>query len=248
MLGLIYKDFKIYRNTFLCLMGVLLLSNGFIMLPVAVGTEEFKDAMNSMPALFGMMCAGGTLISFYIAGMFQESLISGDEQKKWAYFITSTDNGIKRMVGSKYIIILIYSMMTAFMCSFMNKLCADIIGQDAPDNTNLILLLFFVQLMCRGFSVPFLFSFGSKKGNTVRLTAVITVIIAGLIYGLFGDLSIINPEKIWEMLMDMMTDLSQNWKLMLGQAMFFVIVIVMYIVSYKLSCRYYLKGVEHYDK
>ena len=248
MLGLLYKDLKIYRNTFLCLLGALLFSNGFIMLPMAIGTEEFKDAMDSMPSMFGMMCAGGMLISFYIAGMFQESLISGDEHKKWAYFITSTDDGIKRIVGSKYIIIVIYSMMTAFMCSFMNRLCADIIGKEAPDNSSLILLLIFVQLMFSAFSIPFLFAFGSKYGNTVRLTAVITVIIAGLIYGLFGDLSIINMDKMWDWFMNTLTDLGESWKLVLGQVIFFGIVIVMYIGSYKLSCRFYLKGVEHYDK
>ncbi len=248
MLGFLYKDLKVCKGTFIALLIALMISNGFILLPYFAGAEEFTDTMNDSPQFWVMMCIFAVGISFYVGGMLQESLISVDERKKWAYFVVSTEDGIKREVGSKYIMMILYSMMTAFVCVFMNALTSDIVGGDVPPTMGLIMVLFFVQLMLRAISVPFIIAFSSKYGNTVRLSIFIAVMVSAVVYGLFGDLSWIDLESIWDKAFQLLKNMNDSTGLIWGQIVFFSAVAVLYYLSYRISCKFYLKGVEHYDK
>ena len=249
MLGYIYSNFKSCKGTFFALMGVLFFSNCFIFLPFLADSEIYKaaDADEGSSLLF-MMCIFTVALSFYVGGIVQEGLLAADERRKWAYFVVSTKDGIKNQVGSKYILMLLYSVMISFVCIFMNALTADILGEDVPPTSGLIMLLFFVQLLIRAINAPFIFAFSSKYGNTVRLAALLIVSAIALVYGLFGDLSIINMDTMWTKIVAYIEKLSESETAMWAQTAFFGGVIVLYILSYKLSCKLYLKGVEHYDK
>ncbi|MBQ8966488.1 ABC-2 transporter permease [Ruminococcus sp.] len=249
MLGYIYSNFKSCKGTFFALMGVLFFANCFIFVPYFAGSEVYTAAKSSEGSSFlFMMCIFTVALSFYVGGIVQEGLLAADERKKWAYFVVSTEDGIKKQVGSKYILMLLYSVTISFVCIFMNALTADILGEDVPPTSGLILLLFFVQLLIRAINAPFIFAFSSKYGNTVRLAALLIVSAIALVYGLFGDLSIINMDTMWKKLFKAIEKLSESETAIWAQTAFFGVVIVLYFLSYKLSCKFYLKGAEHYDK
>ena len=248
MPGILYKDLKLCRGTFIGQAIMLIITNSMVLIPYLADRKVYSDSTDGSDPLLGMMCIFTALISFYVGGMLQETIISSDERRKWAYLMSASPDGIKKQVAGKYALMVIYSAITAFVCMFMNSLTADIIGKNVPPASGLILILFFVQLMIRAINAPFIFAFSSKYGNTVRLAAVSIVITAGIIYGLFGDLSWINLDKVWEKLLKLLTDLNESVKLLWAQVIFFGGVTVLYIFSYKLSCKLYLKGAEQYDK
>ena len=249
MTGLVFKDLKVYMGSFIALLFVLIFANGYVLLPALfAGTENFQSSLSGIDALPGLMCASSVFMSFYISGMFQENLVMHDEQKKWAYFMVSADDGVKKMVGSKYITMLLYSMITLFGCVIMNLLVADILGADTPNTAGLAVVLFYLQLLLRAVGNPFIFAFSSKYGNSVRVGTFFVLLAAAGVYALFGDLSWIDMDTIWEKLLSFMEDINSSYKLMWVQVIFFGGVIILYILSYKISCKLYLKGVAHYDK
>ena len=71
---------------------------------------------------------------------------------------------------------------------------------------------------------------------------------SAVVYGLFGDLSWIDLESIWDKAFHLLKNMNDSTGLIWGQIVFFSAVAVMYYLSYRISCKFYLKGVEHYDK
>ena len=244
MLGVLYKDLKVGAKSMIIFLGLMAFLNGISVIPATLLGNSGVD-VGVFSALFSISFAG---MSFLSGGMIEDSIPAFDERKKWAYFITSTEDGIKNEVGSKYILAFLFSMATAFICIFFNLLCIDLNSEDAVSISGFVLILFFYQLLVRAFSYPFLFAFGSKGGNVVRLVAMLVIIFVVSIYFLFGDISGFDPDKIYDCLIDLLTDLSQSWKLLWIQVIGMGIAPVLYILSYKLSCKLYLRGVENYDK
>lgn len=242
MLGVLYKDIKVGAKSMLIFLGLMVFLNGVSAIPAKLLGNSGVDA-GVFGLLFGITFAG---MSFFSGGMMEDSIPAFDERKKWAYFISSTENGVKNEVGSKYILAFLFSMATAFICIFFNLLTADING-NSVSIADFVIILFFFQLLMRAFSYPFLFAFGSKVGNVVRLVTLLTIIFVVSIYLLFGDMSGFDLDKFYDKLISLLTDLSQSWKLLWIEAIGMGIVPILYILSYKISCKVYLRGVENYE-
>ena len=78
---------------------------------------------------------------------------------------------------------------------------------------------------------------------------VILLLFAGMVYLLFGDLSIFGePKKIAESLIKIINGEGVPDALLIIMGIFPYFSIVMFYLSYKLSCRLYIKGVESFEK
>ena len=119
MLGVLYKDIKVGAKSMIIFLGLMAFLNGISVIPATLLGNSGVD-VGVFSALFSISFAG---MSFLSGGMIEDSIPAFDERKNWAYFITSTEDGIKNEVGSKYILAFLFSMATAFICIFFNLLC-----------------------------------------------------------------------------------------------------------------------------
>lgn len=249
MLGLIYKDIVVNKKTFLLVLLGLTFFNLWIYIPISFD-DDFLASMKAFPMMFQGMFLMMAVASFYIGGMIEDGFTAHDESKKWAYYIASTENGINNFVGSKYMLCVLFTTVLTFFCICMNNICYDVLGEDAPAMENIIIPLFFVQLFFRAVSYPFIFAFGSKMGNNVKVVALLAIVAAGLIYLMFGDLSYItdHSDELWEKFFNFISDMSSSWKIVMWESILCLAVLPLYYLSYKISCKVYMKGVERFER
>lgn len=249
MLGLIYKDIIANKKTFLLMLIGFAAFNTWPFLPALV-SEDFSSAMRSFPAMFQGLFLLMTISSFYLTGMIEDGFMVQDESRKWAYFIASTEDGVKRLVGSKYMLCVLLTMATGYTCILCNKMAFDLLGDEIPDLQIIIISLFYIQMICRAFSYPFIFAFGAKIGGSAKSVALLVIVAAGLTYLLFGDLSFItdHSDELWDKFFGLLTDMTQSWKISMALYIGCLVTPVIYWLSYKLSCKVYMKGVERFEK
>ena len=92
---------------------------------------------------------------------------------------------------------------------------------------------------------------GTALKTVLIIALILAVVIGGFIYALFGPLPEGEGGDFFISLYDWWTEFSFGkgamW-LYFGIAVFLWITIIGYYLSYRLSCKLYLKGVELYDK
>lgn len=232
MTGLVYKEWKQNR----CFILSMILC-GAVPLCFLIEKDIFKDI--NILRTFGMISA------FLVAGGLQTMVLRGDDRKLWGYWITSTSEGYKGFLRVKYE--MVFSMVVLFMFSlqmFDELFCAiaaDIGLTEVGDIGNIGITLVFIQLLLRAIDIPFTLRYGNKKGSLIKLiySLVFTIIISVMILTNFCNFSVIlfeTGKKLFN---------ADNLSLVFG--VFSVLVLVIYYLSYRISCRIYLKGVEQYD-
>ena len=110
--------------------------------------------------------------------------------------------------------------------------------------TNAFVFLFYIQLFLRAVELPFFIRFGIKKGNLIKTIGLIALVVVFLI------LMLVNPggmvENAFETIYKLKSkEAMDTLTLLIG--IFPVISVVGYYLSYEVSCRLYMKGVEQND-
>lgn len=244
MTGLLYKTI---RTNWGKMLGFFI---GCMFYP-AVFAFVFRDSEN-MDGINGevtiMMWSFTALITFLIGGVFQDSVFNDDERKKWAYFVTSTPTGIKGQIGSKYLIALLWSMLTVTMLILLNNFAKDG-NEELADGTVVFIGFFYIQLLMRSIEFPLMARFGSKMGKTAKIVIVGAIAFITFVYVLFGDTSPFeNLDNFWDNIFKAMADPEKLKKIMLWFSILTAAVIPIYYLSYRLAVKWYLKGVESYEK
>ena len=232
MTGLVYKEWK--QNRWFILSMILCGA-----LPLVFLFE--KDIIGDINTVrtFGTICA------FLVAGGLQTMVLRGDDRKLWGYWITSTSDGFKGFLRVKYE--MIFGMVLLFLFSlqmFDELFCAiaaDIGLTEVGDISSIGLSLIFFQLLLRAIDIPFTLRYGNKKGSLIKLiySLVFSIILSAMILTNFCNFS--------EILFNAFKKLFTGDHLSLLFGVFAVSVLVIYYLSYRISCRIYLKGVEQYD-
>lgn len=234
MTGLVYKEWK--QNRWFILSMILC---GFAPLIVLfIMRDEIKD-IGDTPIRIGGLIAG-----FLAAGALQMLVLRGDDRKLWGYWITASADGYKGFLRVKYE--MIFGMIVLFMFSvqFVDMgycaVAADNGKADAVQISGIALPLCFVQILLRSIDIPFTYRFGSKKGSFVKLICLIVLTIILLAF------LILNTER-FDTIIDTCKKVFniQNSSLILSVGL--VICLALYYLSYRITCRLYLKGVEQYD-
>lgn len=247
MTGLLYKEFLQNKQQlfWLGLTAALMACMPIMM----VFSPESKDSFGS--ALSGLSTIGYFCIVFYIANAFQINYISSDESKRWSSFVISSPKLGTGLVYTKYVFIFLMTMLVLIWCFFFQQIIATITGT-ATSVYLVIYLLFFGNLLLSAIELPFIFRFGSALGEKIKAGIFIGVIFLVIVYLLFGDLSIFGSAdefyaKCFQFIEQIRNgELPDGIYLFLG--LFPIVSFGAYIGSYFLSCKWYLKGVAHYEK
>jgi len=232
MTGLVYKEWK--QNSWFIISMILCGA-----MPLVFLFE--KDIIGNINTVRTF----GTICSFLVAGGLQTMVLRGDDRKLWGYWITSTSDGYKGFLRVKYE--MIFGMVVLFMFSlqmFDGLICAaatDIGITEIRELSNISVPLIFAQLLLRAIDIPFTLRYGNKKGTLIKLiySLVFIIIISAMILTNFCNFSVVlfeTGEKLFS---------GDNLSLVFG--VFNVSVLVIYYMSYRISCSIYLKGVEQYD-
>lgn len=249
--GFLYKEFKQNKALIIFIaaipLGLTMLS--FIMSAFALRSSEIVSGgilefatRNSMR--WYMLAFGAFIMSFILPSVFQ-----GDDRKLWAYFTVSSPVGVKGFMYNKYILDFAINGLYMVTCYFMDTLKATlrytVTGNESQNMmTGFIAVFYFLLFMC-AFDIPFSVRFGAKKGSIIKTTVLIlfTVILSVCF--------VLLPENITQKAIGFFIDIfngkADNTAMLLTSFCPFI-ALAAYLLSYKISCKIFMKGVDDYDK
>lgn len=243
MWGLIYKDLIVSKKT---LMMTVLPAVGisFVMLFALLAAESSVDAIDdTMVQVVGLAGMIGFLLLLDLPCVF----IKNDENRIWSAFVSSSECSVRDQVGSKYvlpfIILVAFINLIYFLYMLFDVIIYKFIGVTGLSSLiNTVILLASVILMFWAIEIPFTVYFGSKTGGMIKIAVILVITLGIIIYGLYGREKL-SFDKLYELLF------SENTSLAVFAATILIDIGsgVLYILSYKLSCRLYLKGAENYE-
>ena len=233
MFGLIYKELVTRKKQLLILLPIAALF-AIMVIADAATKDEYVGVM--------MMLAAVCMI--LISGMFEQGSFENDETKKWLSFIASSEDGIRKQVGSKSLFNLFLMISVFTYLELLFELAAAMTGINADIFFMALQLMIFFQMIYRAVESPFLVAFGSKYGNNIRMIVMLILVFGFIVYALFGDLSIFgSTEKLLLRAQEFLTDKGSYFILLTPACAF-----VLYYISFGISCRLYLHGGEYYEK
>ncbi len=256
MFGLIYKEFvsnkKIIKGVAVCLCFILFM---FTCVAAGYGADRSISGSNEIDISEILVTILMPCIFIYcLIGIVQQQVIKTDEKRLWAYYITSTPDGVKQQIGSKYLFVLLTAYIAFELCNLYDLVVSLINDVPAQMYMSLYMIAMQIMIFINAVEIPFVIRFGSKAGNNYRVILFVIVLFAILVYGLFGDITsfIESDMNILEIIADLLTGNTENqssmMKLSLVISLFPYITGVLFFLSYKLSCKLYLKGTECYNE
>ena len=244
MNGLLYKEFRQNRFTLLICAGLALV---FLVLPIQALFEELGD-VESLDTYMMVMKRGFSIIVFFVGSTAQSMFFKSDEVKKYAYFSASTPEGVEGTLWRKYTAVFMLTGICFIYCYIVDAVFC--IFAENSSVISLVILIIYAQIFLRAIEIPFWVRFGANRGSMVKAAFVLVIWFAVILYALFGDLSILNEnleDEIMEALLKFMEGDVPDW-VFLVQGIFPFAAAALYYLSYKISCKLYLKGVEEFDK
>ena len=235
MTGLVYKEWK--QNSWFILSMILFGAFPVLCLLTEKNVFRVPEHINSLRSVWLM-------IGFLFAGGLQTMVLRGDDRKLWGYWITASADGYKGFLRVKYEMIFGMIVLFLFSLQFVDMgycaVAADMGAEDIGSISSIALLLGFMQILFRAIDIPFTYRFGSKKGSFIKLICM--VILAILICAVLV-LNVDNMDRITEMVRKVFNENNSSLILSLG----LIVCLALYYLSYRITCRLYLKGVEQYD-
>ncbi len=236
MTGLVYKEWKQNRWFILSMMICSLI-------PFAALLQNREDM--SAPETVRTICSMGTVIAFLFAGGLQTMVLRGDDRKIWGCWITSTPEGYRGFLRVKYEMVFAMAVLFLTSLSFFDRLfCAVMADRGVcivSSIADIAMPLVFIQLLLRAIDIPFTLRYGNKKGSLIKLiySVAAVLIISVLILTNFCNFSVV--------VFNMGKKLFSGKAGSLSVSVMMILSLAAYYLSYRISCRIYLKGVEQYD-
>lgn len=241
MIGMLYKDIRTNRSILFLIFGVAIFLNAMSFVAITMDDEE---SMSRMPMFLFGYTALFAACTFMIVGAFALNFIQADERKKWGYYVSSLPGGIAKQVIEKYVFIACSLMFAFGMLWGLNFIHRKLID-DVPDNFGLLVALLGFSLIMRSIELPCVTAFGTKVGTQIKGGMMAVIVLALVIYGLFGDLSWIGSEKdFWDSFFKLLSNFSFKG---LGVKLL-AVGAPMYCISCFISTKVYLMGVDRLEK
>lgn len=188
-------------------------------------------------------------IGFFSVSGLLLSVFHGDDKKLWAYFIASTSMGVEKFLYTKYV--LSFAMCGLYFVSsyFAETLLATIswfaLGKELTAFASIFIIVFFMLILQNSFSIPMMLRFGEKKGSIINLIIILCLAIMAILVLSFIPRGM--QDRVFAWLASFITgDHGDLTMLLLG--LFPGFSVGAYILSYKVSCKIFMKGVNEYDK
>ncbi|MGN0600720.1 MAG: ABC-2 transporter permease [Oscillospiraceae bacterium] len=198
-----------------------------------------SDVFRIMSIALGFFSVSGLLLSVF----------HGDDKKLWAYFIASSPMGVEKFLYTKYV--LSFAMCGLYFVSsyFAETLLATIswfaLGKELTGFASIFIIIFFALILQNSFSIPMMLRFGEKKGSIINLIIILCLAIMAILVLSFIPREI--QDKVFAWLASFITG-EHGGLTMLLLGLFPGFSVGAYILSYKVSCKIFMKGVNEYDK
>lgn len=241
MWGLILKDVYTNKKTLIfSILGTLFFSILFF-IPFGIGDVDTENG-KSVETVLSMMYIMLYFCIFMIWCDILLATISNDEKPTWINYVVSSPLAVKGQVQSKYCEGLIISSMCFSWCYMITQVSMAINNLETS-HIDVAMNLMFILLLIYAIEIPFAVKFGSKYGNNIKFVFFMILMIVFLIYMLYGKDVENSLEKIWDMMLN--NKFSDNTIFLIS--LFPYIVGILYYVSYRISCKLYLKGAERFE-
>ena len=255
MTGLLYKELRQNR---LILLGAVLIPTVlacFSAVSMLMDANSFQAALNALSGEDGtVMRLFMTVLGMILLALLTSVIFSEDESRKWAFFTASHPKGYRGQLYMKYVLLFmvfgLYFVSQYFCDAMLQMLAYQAAGTDLPGFANLHVFVFFIQLFMNAWNIPFMVRFGVKNSAFARCIALLSLAFLVILYLLFGPL----PGS-WNAYTQMVTNFLE--KLMNGGLTGIISVILsafplaavgLYLLSYRISCKLYMKGAAEYVK
>ncbi len=249
--GLLYKELKQNRLVLILTACAPILLTLFPFCVSAIGViagntsvEEMVELTKNVLIRVLMWVCG----IFAVSGLMSEAF-KGDDKKLWAYFIVSTPQGVKGFIYRKYVVTIMINLIYMISGIFTDHLYATavyfITGSELTANIqSLYLSGVFLLMSVSAFDIPFMVRFGAKKGSIVKM--IIMLLLCTAVVTVYSLL----PDNIKENILQTFTSLLNGGAntLVLILSILPFISLAAFLLSYKIACRLFMKGVNGYDK
>lgn len=213
--GLIIKDFqtiKSYKSTII------------FMLAIFIGSGFLNDGMSTNLPIFMPLCFGMLGISSF----------SYDNLAKADKFILTFPVNKKDVIKARYMYILLVTLLGALLGFVLTILVQSIkIGRivkiEMIENTLAIMLgALFGVMFLQIFEIPIMYKFGVEKGRIIQMVMIVVLMLS---------ISFITTAfmKIFGVSLDFFIEMLKNYLI----AIIGIIVVSLYVFSYKVSCKIY---------
>lgn len=243
MAGLLYRELVLNKKNLLGMALSEMAVSLLMFLPLIFKDDSLGLEPSTVTALLSVFVF---IMGFLVLGMMTAAIFEADESKKWAYFITSTPMTDVSQIKEKYIFtLLLYHVLFIWFYFLFVFLAA--FGGSA--NIMVAFEMMWIMILTNAIEFPFIVRFGSKAGSHIKTAVMLILMLIAFEYIFFGDLSIFGSLEsffeFFERLSDtsLMTDIS-----LVLLTVFPYISAGLYYLSYKISCKLYLKGAEEYER
>ena len=256
MQGTVYKE--LVQNRFFLLCGLFLPPLVYAV-TVMMGLIMKVGAGFSWEGFFTEFLADGVffrivlavlLAAYFGMRLMSAGVFSQDESKRKSVMMAAVPDGTARQIYGKYAVVFmtyaLFYVSAFFTDSFFCWIVFRVTGETTLNMNSLLVLMLFVQMFLRSVDMPFLVRFGSKYGKYVLILFYILAAIVLLITILYVPVFENMIEVIWDWCIRLMNGELEE------EALFIVsllppVSIAAYVISYRISCRLWLKGVANYE-
>ncbi len=241
MWGLIYKDIIVNKKMLLLTAAGSVFITVIFMAAVIISADGDASVLDAASAVSPMIA----ICAFLPWIDLPTQLIKNDESMAWRSFVTASQVSVRGQVASKYafgfiVLVLILNFLYFFV------IVGDVILYSSAGVTamaaslNAALLIVFVFLLVWAVEIPFTVYFGSKNGGMIKMIMFYIITLGIIIYGLYGKKEL-SFDGLFRLLLS--DDIGIGaYALMTA---FEIGAAVLYYLSYRISCRLYLKGAEN---
>lgn len=261
MNGLLYKYFR--HNLITVILSIFApVAMFLVMIPMALQEGGVSGFINEFYSLTAGTSSdqGNVLVSlfFLVVGYFlsqslRSSLLKSEEMKKWANFTVASPKGVKGVVYTRYLFLFMVCGITFITMTVIDEIYVTVGAWNGFENimskSTLFIVMFYLELLSLSVELVFNSRFGSTYGGHVKFLMFVSVVLILFVIGLFAPLP--GGEDIADTVFDLIMRLLKgdipNWLIYV----FSVIplgAIGCYLLSYKISCKLYMKGVDSYEK
>lgn len=253
MIGLFRKDFYLVRSQII-LYTVMILLMTFLQTVLMVSFSTEPVSPSGIPSSITNLCTFFVFFVVFTGGEgLKGNLLLADRNKRSKHFLMATPLCAKGCVASKYYEGIIVPIVGFIYLEVFQLTCGAFTGS-LIDHSLLFICMVFVSLFFGSLSIPFYVRFG-QKGVHIKTAILLSIVFLLFVYGLFGDISMFIGNDPMERFMNVIVYFSDTKTLfsrlsgaddprILWLVVTPILILVMYYVSYRISCMLYRKGAE----
>ena len=239
MKGHLYRAFVLCKPQIFFLMAMQAVCSAFLILFAAISVNQPNCDLNFVQ----VVCVVIYLLMFLLSmSMLTNDYFKIDEKPSTAFFLCATPKSVKAQVASKYFFILIIGLFV-LAANFVTDIIVTAITLGGTSSIQTLLMLFCLELLVNAVEIPFVIRFGSGKGAAIKGAVFGGIMIAIIIYGLFGDISFFLGSDPIGAFMEYMDGDGPMWTMAITP----YASVAAYYLSYLISVRLWRKGAECYE-